>query len=143
MTDGGGSVTKWMLGLMAAVLLVVLAARVTYNMNSDHGDAPVNEAWVQNEMQFVTWNNEKWTAWIHDGEFELAPQNTNMWSRHSNISLAFTDWKGEPWQAKIDGDVFLLAHQGNWQGSVEQSEAIRFRDWSGNKQLRTVTDLNR
>lgn len=135
--------TKVILGLMAAVLLAILAARVTYNINSDLGDEPVHEAWVQNEMQFVAWNNEKWTAWIHDGEFELAPQNTNLWSRHSNISLAFTDWKGEAWQAKVDGDVFLLAHQGNWQGSVEQSEAIRFRDWSGNNQLRTVTDLNR
>jgi hypothetical protein len=136
-------VTKALLGLTAGVLLVILAAKVAYNMNTNHGDAPVNEAWAQSEMQFVSWNNEKWTAWIHDGEFELAPQNKNSWSRHANVSLAFTNWKGEAWQAKIDGDGFLLAHEGNWQGSVEQSEAIRFRDWSGNNQLRTVADLNR
>ena len=140
---GGISVTKAMLGLMTAVLLAILAAKVTYNINSDPGDAPAIKAWSQNEMQFVAWNNEKWTAWVNDGEFELAPQNKNIWSRHSNVSLAFRDWNGEAWQAKIHGDVFLLAHQGNWQGPVEQSEAIRFRDWSGNNQLRTVTDLNR
>jgi len=136
-------VTKAMLGLMTAVLLAIVAAKITHTINSDQGNAPINEAWVQNKMQFVAWNDEKWTAWIHDGEFELAPQNTNMWSRHSNTSLAFTDWEGEAWQAKIDGDVFLLAHQGDWRGSVDQSEAIRFRDWSGNNRLRTVTDLTR
>ncbi len=135
--------TKALLGLTAGILLVILAAKVAYNTNTNHGDAPVNEAWAQGEMQFVSWNNEKWTAWIHNGAFELAPQNKSTWSRHANVSLAFTNWKGEAWQAKIDGDGFLLAYEGDWQGPVEQSEAIRFRDWSGNNQLRTVTELNR
>lgn len=134
---------RTMLGLIGAVVFVILAAKMTYNVNSDHGSAPINEAWAQNEMQFVAWNNEKWTAWVHEGDFELVPENTNSWSRHSNISLAFTDWQGEAWQAKIDGNVFLLAHKGDWQGSIEQSEAIRFRDWSGNNQLRTVAELRR
>jgi hypothetical protein len=143
MADRGRSVNKVILGLIVSVLAAILAAKITYNLNANHGDAPANKAWAQNEMQFVAWNNEKWTAWVHDGAFEMAPQNTNSWSRHSNISLAFTDWQGDAWQAKIDGDVFLLAFQGNWQGTIEQVDAIRFRDWSGNNQLRTVAELQR
>jgi hypothetical protein len=140
---GERSVTKAILGLITAILLAILAARITYNLNTDYGEAPANIAWAQSEMQFVAWNNEKWTAWIHDGAFELAPQNTDMWSRHSNVSLAFTDWHGESWQAKIEGESFLLAFRGDWQGSVKQADAIRFRDWSGNNQLRTVAELQR
>ena len=143
MADRERSVTKVSLSLITAVLVAILAARIAYNLNTSYDDAPVNKAWAQNEMQFVAWNNEKWTAWIHDGAFELAPQNTSLWSRHSNISLAFTDWHGEAWQAKIEDGVFLLAFKGDWQGAIERSEAIRFRDWSGNNQLRTVAELQR
>jgi hypothetical protein len=135
--------TKVLLGLAAAILVAIVAARFAYNVSSDPGDGPANEAWAQSKMEFVAWNNDKWTAWIHNGAFEQAPQNTDNWSRHSNASIAFTDWEGEAWQAKIDGDAFLLAHQGNWQGSVDRSEAIRYRDWSGNNQLRTVAELQR
>jgi len=134
---------KALLGLLAAVLIAITASRIAYNISSDPGDDPVNEAWQQSKMEFVAWNDDKWTAWIHDGSFEQAPENTSKWSRHSNASIAFTDWHGEAWQAKIDGDEFLLARQGNWQGSIERSEAIRYRDWSGNKQLRTVAELRR
>jgi hypothetical protein len=134
---------KPMLGLLVAVLVVIAAAKTAYNVSADTGDQPVNEAWAQNRMQFTAWNNEKWTAWIHDGAFEHLPQNAHKWHRHSNASVAFTNWAGEAWQAKIDGDEFLLAYQGNWQGPVERADAIRYRDWSGNKQLRTVTELLR
>ena len=135
--------TKPLLGLFAAIIVAIAASKVAYSVKTDIGDEPVNAAWSQNKMEFVAWNDEKWSAWIHDGKFDQVPQNTRLWSRHSNASLAFTDWEGESWQAKIDGDVFLLAFQGDWQNSVERSEAIRFRDWSGNNQLRTVADLRR
>ena len=129
--------------LFVAALVVIAAARIAYSVSIDPGEVPVNEAWAQGKMEFVTWNDEKWTAWIHSGEFTQVPQNTDDWSRHSNSSLAFTSWEGEPWQAKIDGDLFLLAYEGNWQGTVDRSEAIRFRDWSGNNRLRTVAELRR
>ncbi len=132
---------KVFLALLVAMLVVIAAARFAYSVSTDPGEEPVNEAWAQGKMEFVTWNNEKWSAWVHAGEFMQVPQNTDDWSRHSNASLAFTNWEGEPWQAKIDGDVFLLAYQGNWQGPVDRSNAIRFRDWSGNNQLRTVSEL--
>ncbi|MCH7980321.1 MAG: hypothetical protein IID59_02365 [Proteobacteria bacterium] len=130
-------------GLLVAVLLVIAAARFTYNVSVEPEYAQLNEAWAQNKMEFVAWNNEKWSAWIHANEFAKIPQNTADWSRHSNASLAYINWEGESWQAKIDGDLFLLAYQGNWQGPVDQSEAIRFRDWSGNNRIRTVTELRR
>lgn len=135
--------TKALLGLLAAVVLAIAAARIAYNVSVDPGDEPVNEPWAHSRMEFVAWNNDKWTAWIHDGAFEQAPQNTDKWSRHSNPSIAFTDWSGEAWQAKIDGEEFLLAHQGDWHGSVDRSVAIRYRDWSGNNQIRTVAELQR
>lgn len=135
--------TKALLGLLVAVLVAIAAARIAYNVSVDQGEVPANDAWAQNRMEFVAWNNDKWTAWIHDGAFEQAPQNTAKWSRHSNASIAFTNWKGEAWQAKIDGEVFLLAHQGDWQGSIDRTAAIRYRDWSGNNQLRTVAELRR
>jgi hypothetical protein len=129
--------------IVAAYLIAIGAARIAYNVSSDPGDGPVNVAWSQDSMEFVTWNNGKWTAWIHDGSFELSPQDSGKWTRHANGSIAFTSWDGEPWQAKIDGDSFILAYHGNWQGDVERSDAIRYRDWSGNNQLRTVNELTR
>jgi hypothetical protein len=134
---------KVLLGLFAAVLVVIAAARFAYIVSTDPGETSANEAWAQGKMEFVTWNNEKWTAWIHADAFTQVPQNTDNWSRHSNASLAYTNWEGESWQAKIDGDIFLLAYQGNWQGPVDRAEAIRFRDWSGNNRLRTVAALKR
>jgi hypothetical protein len=129
--------------LLAGLLVVIAAARFAYSVTAESGVEPVDPPWSQGRMQFVAWNNEKWTAWIRDGAFELVPQNTDDWGRHSNRTIAFFDWDGEPWQAKIDGHEFLLAHRGNWDGPVERSEAIRYRDWSRNSQLRTVPDLQR
>ena len=135
---------KTLLGLfLAAFVIAIAAARFAYILNTDTGDDPANEAWAQSKMEFVAWNDDKWTAWIHGGAFEQLPQNTDKWSRHANASIAFTNWEGEAWQAKIDGDVFLLAHHGDWEGPVEHSEAIRYRDWSGVDQLRTVAQLRR
>jgi hypothetical protein len=134
---------KAMLGFLIAVLVTIAAAKFAYNVRVDQGVEPGNEAWAHSKMEFVTWNKQKWTTWIHDGVFEQAPQNTSNWSRHSNASIAFTDWDGELWQAKIDGDVFLLAYRGNWNGPVERSEGIRYRDWSGDKQIRTIADIRR
>ena len=132
-----------LLVLAAAFLAVTLAARVAYRVNTDLGDEPVNEAWVQDKMEFVAWNGEQWTAWIHDEAFELVPQNTDGWSRHANRTIAFTDWEGEPWQARVNGDEFLLAHRGNWNEDTILSAAVRYRDWSGEERLRTVKDLRR
>jgi hypothetical protein len=134
---------KVITGLLTAVLLVVVAAKVASNMSMDTGDEPVNEAWAQDKMEFVTWNDGRWTAWIHDGVFEQTPQNTDNWSRHSSPSIAFRDWEGEPWQARIEGDVFLLAKHGDWQGTIERVDAIRYLDWHENKRLRTVAVLQR
>ena len=130
-------------GFLAAVLLVIVAAKLASNMSMDPGDEPVNEAWAQHKMEFVTWNDGRWTAWIHNGAFEQAPQDTDNWSRHSSPSIAFTDWAGEPWQAKIEDRVFLLAKHGDWQGTVERSDAIQYLDWYGNKRLRTIAGLQR
>jgi len=135
--------TRVFLGLLAAFLVVIVAAKVAYSVSTGSGVEPVDRPWSQGKMEFVAWNNEKWTAWIRDGAFELDPQNTDDWSRHSNPTIAFFDWDGEAWQARIEGDEFVLARRGNWAGEVDRSEAIRFRDWSGNSQLRTVPDLQR
>lgn len=132
-----------LVGLPVAFLLAIAAAQYAYHVSTDPGDEAVNEAWAQNKMEFVAWNNERWTAWIHEDRFEQTPQNTYEWSRHSNASVAFTGWDGEPWQAKIEGNMFLLAYQGDWQESVNQSDAIRYRDWSGHNQIRTVAELRR
>jgi hypothetical protein len=139
----GPKMTKVLSGLLAAFLLVIVAAKVASNVSMDTGDQVVNEAWAQNKMEFVTWNDGQWTAWIHDGVFEQAPQDTDNWSRHTSPGIAFTNWQGEPWQAKIEGRVFLLAKHGNWQGPIERSDAIRYLDWYGNKRLRTIAGLER
>jgi len=135
--------TRVITGLLAAVLLVIVAAKFASDMSMDPGDAPVNEAWTQNKMEFVTWNEGRWTAWVHNGVFEQAPLDTDTWSRHSSSSIAFTDWHGEPWQAKIEGSEFLLAKHGDWHGTIERSDAIRYLDWYGNNRLRTISELQR
>ena len=134
---------KALLGLVGAFLAAVAAAQIIYRVTVDTGDTPVNDAWSQNRMEFVAWNNEQWTAWISDDAFEHLPQDTANWSRHAKASIAYIGWDGEAWQAKIDGDNFLLALHGNWDGPVESAGALRYRDWSGVKQIRTVAQLKR
>jgi hypothetical protein len=131
------------LGLLAAILIVIAAAKFVSSVTVNAGDEPANAPWSQGKMEFVAWNEEKWTAWIRDGSFELVPQDTGNWSRHTNPSIAYIDWDGEAWLAKIEGNEFVLAHRGDWAEGVERSEAIRYRDWSANNQLRTVPDLQR
>ena len=134
---------KIFLSLTAAVVAVILAAKLTFNASSYSGSEPANQPWAQGTMEFVAWNGEKWTAWVRAGLFEQLPQDVEKWSRHANPSVAYTDWEGRLWQAKIDGEEFLLAHRGDWGGSVERSAAIKYRDWRGKNQLRTVAQLRR
>lgn len=135
--------TKAIAWFVAAFVVVIMAAKFASGLSMDTGDAPANEAWAQNKMEFVAWNEGRWTAWIHDGAFELLPQDTRNWHRHSSPGIAFIGWDGEPWQAKVDGDAFRLAKHGNWQGTVVESHAIRYLDWQGGKRLRTVAELAR
>ena len=129
--------------LVAAVLVAIVAARFAYHVSVDPGDELASEAWAQNKMEFVNWNDGHWTAWIHNGVFEQTPEDTDNWSRHSSPSIAFTDWAGEPWQAKIEGHEFLLAKHGDWEGAIERSDAVHYLDWHGNKRLRTIAGLQR
>lgn len=134
---------KIFLTLTAAVLAVILAAKLTFNATTHSSSEPVDQPWAQDRMEFVAWNGEKWTAWVRAGSFELLPQDTQQWSRHANASIAYTDWEGRLWQAKIDGEEFLLTQRGDWGGSVERAAGIKYRDWTGNNQLRTVAQLRR
>ena len=134
---------KIVLGLAAAVLATIVAAKVAYDATAHTSDAPANQPWATNTMEFVAWNGERWTAWIRDSAFEQRPQNEGRWSGHANASLAFIDWDGGHWQAKIDGDAFLLADRGDWNGSTERVAALRYRDWNGDNQLRTLDQLRR
>ena len=129
--------------LIAAVLATVVTAKLAFEATVNTGSEPVNQPWAQDTMQFVSWNHEKWSAWIRDETFEQLPQKSEKWHRHNNPSLAFIDWNGEAWQAKISGDEFLLAHRGDWAGATERAEAIRYRDWQGNNKLRTTRQLRR
>ena len=134
---------KVVFSLSAAVLATVVAAKLAFDATAYTGDAPVNQPWAQNTMEFVTWNGEKWNAWIRDDTFEQRPQNEGQWSRHANTSLAFVGWQGGPWQAKIDSDALVLAYRGDWNGSTKRVNAIRYRDWKGENQLRTLAQLKR
>jgi|TARA_B110000014_G_C19935013_1_gene483731 hypothetical protein len=139
----GGSAIKFLVSAAVILLTPVLAAKLVFNVTSSTGAEPINEPWVQNSMEFVTWNGEKWTGWVRNEDFALRPQNEGKWSQHSNSMLAFMDWEGTPWQARIDGDSFLLAHHGDWQGHTEKALAIHYRDWQGKNQLRTLAQLKR
>lgn len=128
---------------LAAVLAAIFAARLLYNTTAETDIEPIPRPWAQRTMELVTWNDERWTAWIRKDKFELLPREEGRWQRHTNVSLAFIDWQGQPWQAKIDGEQFLLAHRGNWQGRIDRAGAVRYRDWRGDAQLRTVAQLRR
>ena len=134
---------KIVLGLLAAVLVTILAARLSYEATTYDGAEPANQPWAQDTMEFVAWNGTKWTAWIRDGTFEHRPQQEGFWSSHANVSLAFIDWEGTPWQVKIDNDALVLAHRGDWNGAIKRVTAIRYRDWRGENQLRTLAQLKR
>ena len=134
---------KALWALLAAFVATILEARLAFELTTPGAGEPANEPWALKRMEFVSWNNEQWTAWVRDGAFEQAPQNTADWHRHSNPSLAFIDWDGEPWQAKIDGETFLLAHRGDWSAPAKTANALRYRDWSGRNQLRTLAQLQR
>ena len=55
---------KVVLGLLAAVLVTILAAKLSYEVTVYSGAESINRPWTQNTMEFVAWNGEKWTAWI-------------------------------------------------------------------------------
>ena len=130
--------------LVAAVLAAILAAKLLYATTTgvDTASTPL-QPWAESSMQFVAWDDARWTAWIRGDKFELTPRIEGKWQHHVNASLAFTDWEGKPWQAKIDGQQFLLAYRGDWKGRVERAGAVRYRDWRGHPQLRTVAQLRR
>ena len=94
---------KIVLTIAAAVLATIFVAKLTFDANSYTGSEPSNQPWAQETMKFVSWNDERWTAWIRSGKFEQSPQDTDKWSRHANASIAYTDWEGGMWQAKIEG----------------------------------------
>ena len=129
--------------LFVAIIMTVVAAKLLFEFTAPSGAASMNHPWSNDRMEFVAWNNERWTGTVRDGAFELVPQNESNWSRHTNSTLAYIDWDGEPWQAKVDGDAFLLAYRGDWNGETVRANAIRFRDWQKSKQLRTVSQLTR
>jgi hypothetical protein len=139
--------TRVLAVLLAAVVAAILAARLLYDVTTGEDAAstsqPALQPWTQDRMQFVAWDDERWTARIRDDKFELTPRAEGKWQHHVNASLAFIDWEGKPWQAKIDGQQFLLAHRGNWKGRIERAGALRYRDWHGHRQVRTVAQLRR
>lgn len=137
-------IVKALLGLAVAFLATVVGAKLAFETTAPRDETDrAMEPWAQSKMDFVAWNNQRWTAWIREEGFELVPQNTSNWSRHFNSTIAFVDWEGEPWQAKIDGDTFVLAHRGHWEGETKEANAIRYRDWSGHRRIRTVSQLRR
>ena len=143
--------TRVLAVLLAAVVAAILGARLLYGITyrATVGIAPAStsqlplQPWTQDRIQFVAWDDERWTARIRDDKFELTPRAEGRWQHHANASLAFIDWEGKPWQAKIDGQQFLLAHRGNWKGRIERADALRYRDWHGHRQVRTVAQLRR
>jgi hypothetical protein len=135
--------TKALSVLVLAVLAAILAARLLYGATVKVDDAASLQPWAQSSMQFVAWDDERWTAWIRGEKFELTPRNVGKWQQHVNPTLAFTDWEGKPWQAKIEAEHFVLAYRGDWKGRIERANALRYRDWRGDRQLRTVAQLRR
>src|SRR5262245_11259081 len=134
-------IAKVLVGLCLALVAAILAAKLAFVEVTRSATASGFQPWAQHSMKFVSWNGEKWTAWIRDGRFELSPRDTSDHSRHSNTSLAFVDWTGEPWQAKVEGKDFVVARRGDWHGPTEHVNAIRYRDWRGDNELRTVAQL--
>jgi hypothetical protein len=137
------SIGKVLAGLLVAFLATVAAARLAFESTIPADAEPDRAPWTHDRMEFVAWNGEPWTAWIRDGTFQLVPQDSKRWSRHSNPTIAFVDWEGAPWQAKIDGEEFVLARRGDWQEATLRSNAIRYRDWTNSNQLRTAAQLTR
>jgi len=135
--------TKGFAAIFVALVIAIVGAKYASNVSKESDFDSPNEAWVTEQMEFVTWNDGRWTAWIHESEFEQVPEDTGSWHRHSNASIAFLNWDGEPWQAKVENDRFLLAKRGNWEEGAEWSDSIRYLDWHGYKRLRTVPDLRR
>jgi hypothetical protein len=139
----GWSITRAVAVLLGAILAAAVGAKLLYNAAVHAGSEPAAPPWGQDRMEFIAWNEERWTAWINGERFVLAPRAPGKWRRHANATLAFLDWDGEPWQAKIDNGEFLLARRGDWKGRTERASALRYRDWHGRRQLRTVAQLTR
>ena len=135
--------TKIVLGILAAAICTIVGAKLAFEATAHATPHAVNEAWAQNKMEFVTWNGNRWTAWIRGGAFEHRPHEEGNWHPHANSTLAFIDWNGTPAQAKIEGKAFLIAHHGDWNGSIQRESALRYRDWAGENRLRTVKQLQR
>ena len=77
---------KALLGLLAAFLATIGAARVAFELTRERTEGPIHEPWALGTMEYVAWNGEQWTAWIRDGSFEQTPQDTIDWHRHAKPS---------------------------------------------------------
>ncbi|MBH97822.1 MAG: hypothetical protein CMM56_05150 [Rhodospirillaceae bacterium] len=134
---------KGLLALSAVFVATVIGSVLAFELKTASIHETGNEAWAHQKMEFVSWNNERWTAWVKDDSFEHTPESSGYWHRHSNPSLAFIDWNGEPWQAKIAEDSFVIANRGDWSMPTETVEALHYLDWSGQRQIRTLAQLSR
>ena len=134
---------KGLLALAVVFVATVLGSTLAFELKTARTHESGVEPWALQRMEFVSWNNDRWTAWVKDGSFEHTPEESGYWHRHSNSSLAFVNWDGEPWQAKVAEGSFILAHRGDWSMPTESVSALHYLDWSGQKQVRTLAQLTR
>ena len=134
---------KGLLALAVLCVATIVGSSLAFDLKTASTHEAGSEPWALQRMEFVSWNNDRWTAWVKDDSFEHTPEESGYWHRHSNPSLAFIDWNGEPWQAKVAEESFILAHRGDWDMPTEAVSALRYIDWSGEKQIRTLAQLSR
>ncbi|MCH2336897.1 MAG: hypothetical protein MK316_06485 [Pseudomonadales bacterium] len=132
--------TKIVLGIFAAALCTIVAAKIAYDASGHPSSATVNEPWAQHKLEFVTWNGSNWTAWIRDEAFEHRPQKEGKWHSHAKRTLSYINWQGTPTKATIDGEAFMVTPHGV---DSSRQDAIRYRDWDGENRLRTFNQLQR
>jgi hypothetical protein len=134
---------KSLLALAVLFVATIVGSSLAFDLKTASTHETGSEPWALQRMEFVSWNNDRWTAWVQGDSFEHTPEESGYWHRHSNPSLAFIDWDGEPWQAKVAEESFILAHRGDWDMPTEAVSALRYIDWSGEKQIRTLAQLSR
>jgi hypothetical protein len=134
---------KGLLALAVLFVATIVGSSLAFDLKTASTREAGSEPWALQRMEFVSWNNDRWTAWVKDDSFEHTPEESGYWHRHSNASLAFIDWDGELWQAKVAEESFILAHRGDWNMPTESVSALRYLDWSGEKQIRTLAQLSR
>ena len=82
-------------------------------------------------INYITWNNTKWTAKVQNGVFIHAP-NGDFSKAHKDDIINYITWNNTKWTAKVQNGVFIHAPNGDFS-KAHKDDIINYITWNNTK----------